>query len=167
MGGDFNFILFSPGFDPHSQVILRANDLPQPEQPSQTSSLPAIQFEEAGATRVELKIPPIDYAAVLLLNDQFDPHWNVTIDGQPATLLRANNYARAVHLTGSDKTRVIVFDYHPPMPPAAPRSKRLQAPLCLPVVFIPARISTGRPNRCQAGPETSVLSLAGRDGPMD
>ena len=120
MGGDFNFILFSPGFDPHSQVILRANDLPQPEQPSQTSSLPAIQFEEAGATRVELKIPPIDYAAVLLLNDQFDPHWNVTIDGQPATLLRANNYARAVHLTGSDKTRVIVFDYHPPMPPAAP-----------------------------------------------
>ena len=113
-------ILFSPGFDPHSQVILRADDLPQPEQPSQTSSLPAIQFEEASGTRVELKIPPIDYAAVLLLNDQFDIHWSITIDGQPATLLRANNHARAVHLTGSDKTRVIVFDYHPPVLPAAP-----------------------------------------------
>lgn len=113
-------ILFSPGFDPHSQVILRANDLPQPDQPSQTSSMPAVQFEETSATRVELKIPSIDYAAVLLLNDQFDSNWNVTIDGQPATLLRANNHARAVYLPDSDKTRVIVFDYHPPVPPTAP-----------------------------------------------
>jgi hypothetical protein len=113
-------ILFSPGFDPHSQVILRANDLPQPEQPSQTSSLPAINFEEAAATRVELKIPPIDYAAVLLLNDQFDAHWNVTLDGQPATLLRANNHARAVHLPASDQARAIVFQYQPPaLPPAS------------------------------------------------
>lgn len=113
-------ILFSPGFDPHSQVTLRADNLPQPEQPSLTSSLPAIQFEMASATRVELKIPPTDYAAVLLLNDQFDAHWKVSIDGQPATLLRANNHARAVHLPASDQIRAVVFDYHPSEPPAAP-----------------------------------------------
>ena len=82
--------------------------------------MPAVQFEETSATRVELKIPSIDYAAVLLLNDQFDSNWNVTIDGQPATLLRANNHARAVYLSESGKPRVIVFDYHPPVPPTAP-----------------------------------------------
>ena len=38
----------------------------------------------------------------------------------PATLLRANNHARAVYLSDSDKARVIVFDYHPPVPPTAP-----------------------------------------------
>ena len=115
-----NTILFSPGFDPHSQVILRANELPEPEQPSQTSDLPAIELVDVSATRVEVKIPPLDYAAMMLLNDRFDEHWNAVLEGHPVTLLRANNHARAVHLPASNQARTLVFTYHAPAPPTTP-----------------------------------------------
>jgi uncharacterized membrane protein YfhO len=36
---------------------------------------------------------------VLLLNDQYDVHWRVTVDGKPAPLLRANFIMRGVYLT--------------------------------------------------------------------
>jgi hypothetical protein len=36
--------------------------------------------------------------AVLLLNDQYDPHWNVTVDGRPAELMRCNYMMRGVYL---------------------------------------------------------------------
>jgi hypothetical protein len=35
---------------------------------------------------------------VLLLNDKFDPDWQVTVDGQPANLLRCNFMMRGVYL---------------------------------------------------------------------
>jgi uncharacterized membrane protein YfhO len=36
---------------------------------------------------------------VLLLNDKFDPHWQVLVDGKPAELLRCNFIMRGVYLT--------------------------------------------------------------------
>jgi len=36
--------------------------------------------------------------SVLLLNDKFDPQWRVTVDGQPAELLRCNFMMRGVYL---------------------------------------------------------------------
>jgi uncharacterized membrane protein YfhO len=36
---------------------------------------------------------------VLLLNDKFDPHWQVFVDGKPAELLRCNFIMRGVYLT--------------------------------------------------------------------
>jgi len=36
--------------------------------------------------------------SVLLLNDKFDPHWSVTVDGKPAELLRCNFIMRGVYL---------------------------------------------------------------------
>jgi hypothetical protein len=36
--------------------------------------------------------------SVLLLNDKFDPQWNVTVDGKPAELLRCNYLMRGVYL---------------------------------------------------------------------
>ena len=89
-------ILYRPGFDPHTRVLLRQANVPEPEQPSQTSNLPKVEFVDANATRVELKIPPTDFGTVLLLNDRHDPNWTVTLDGQQAPLLRANNHARAM-----------------------------------------------------------------------
>ena len=35
-------------------------------------------------------------ATVLLLNDHFDPWWNVHVDGQPQTVLRCNFLMRGV-----------------------------------------------------------------------
>jgi hypothetical protein len=37
--------------------------------------------------------------SVLLLNDKYDPHWSVTVDGKPAELLRCNFIMRGVYLT--------------------------------------------------------------------
>jgi hypothetical protein len=78
-----------------------------------------VEFVDANSTRVELKIPPTDFGTVLLLNDRHDPDWIVTLDGQPAPLLLANNHARAVHLPASDANRTVVFVYQPPSAPAA------------------------------------------------
>ena len=36
--------------------------------------------------------------SILLLNDQYDPHWKITVDGQPAELLRCNFIMRGVYL---------------------------------------------------------------------
>ncbi len=51
---------------------------------------------------------------VLLLNDKFDPNWNVTVDGQPAKLLRANFIVRAVFLDKPGEHR-IEFKFQPPL----------------------------------------------------
>jgi uncharacterized membrane protein YfhO len=41
---------------------------------------------------------------VLLLNDRFDPHWSVLVDGKPAELLRCNFIMRGVYLTPGEHT---------------------------------------------------------------
>ena len=45
-----------------------------------------------------------DRSAVLLLNDRYDPDWQVTVDGQPATLLRCNYIMRGVQLPPGSHT---------------------------------------------------------------
>jgi hypothetical protein len=53
--------------------------------------------------------------AVLLLNDRFDPGWQVTVDGQPAELLRCNFLMRGVYL---DKgTHTVDFKFSLPHRP--------------------------------------------------
>ena len=42
--------------------------------------------------------------SVLLLNDHFDPNWRVTVDGQPAELLRCNYLMRGVYLPAGAHT---------------------------------------------------------------
>ena len=42
--------------------------------------------------------------SVLLLNDKFDPHWRVLVDGKPAELLRCNFIMRGVYLTPGQHT---------------------------------------------------------------
>jgi hypothetical protein len=137
-------ILFSPGFDPHSQVILREGGLPKPEMPSQTSSLPAVKIIEANGARVELEIPPTKYAAMLLLNDRYDSNWSVTIEGQPATLLQANNLARAVHLPPSASNRAVTFVYHAPTLPTAPSLAALVIGLAVAGIGLKRRDTSGK-----------------------
>jgi hypothetical protein len=54
--------------------------------------------------------------SVLLLNDKFDPHWSVTVDGQPGELLRCNFIMRGVYLpTPGD--HIVIFDFSLPHRP--------------------------------------------------
>ena len=52
---------------------------------------------------------------VLLLNDRHNPDWQVTVDGKPARLLRANFLMRGVYLEPSDKGHTVIFRYRPSM----------------------------------------------------
>jgi Bacterial membrane protein YfhO len=47
--------------------------------------------------------------SVLLLNDRYDPHWKVTVDGKPAQLLRCNFVMRGVYLAPG--THTVGFAY--------------------------------------------------------
>ena len=53
--------------------------------------------------------------SVLLLNDRFDPHWRVLVDGQPAELLRCNFIMRGVYLTPGQHT--VEFEFSLPNKP--------------------------------------------------
>jgi hypothetical protein len=52
---------------------------------------------------------------VLLLNDKYDPNWRVTVDGQPAPLLRCNFIMRGVYLTPGAHT--VEFQFSLPNKP--------------------------------------------------
>jgi uncharacterized membrane protein YfhO len=51
-------------------------------------------------------------AGVLLLNDRWHPDWQVTVDGQPAPLLRANFIMRGVAVPAGEHT--VEFRFNPP-----------------------------------------------------
>jgi hypothetical protein len=53
--------------------------------------------------------------SVLLLNDRFDPNWNVTVDGKRETLLRCNYIMRGVYLSPGAHT--VEFRFQPPLGP--------------------------------------------------
>jgi hypothetical protein len=53
--------------------------------------------------------------SVLLLNDKYDPNWRVTVDGQPAKLLRCNFLMRGVQVPPGQHT--VEFDFRVPSKP--------------------------------------------------
>ena len=52
--------------------------------------------------------------SVLLLNDRYDPHWAVTVDGKPSELLRCNFIMRGVQVPPGQ--HVVEFYYSQPNP---------------------------------------------------
>jgi hypothetical protein len=65
--------------------------------------------EDAG-TRVTIEASA-SQPAILVLRDSFDPSWHADVDGQPATVLRANRLYRGVALAPG--RHVIRFSYRP------------------------------------------------------
>ena len=89
--------LASRSFNPQQTVLLDA-PLPQASPVSGTN-------QDAGTVEFKSYSPKdIRFATqsqvptVMLLNDKYDEHWRVTVDGQPATLLRCNFIMRGVFL---------------------------------------------------------------------
>jgi uncharacterized membrane protein YfhO len=48
--------------------------------------------------------------SVLLLNDKYDPNWQVTVDGKPAELLRCNYIMRGVQVPAGAHTVEFQFN---------------------------------------------------------
>jgi uncharacterized membrane protein YfhO len=49
---------------------------------------------------------------VLLLNDHYDPYWQVSVDGKPQPLLRCNSLMRGVEVPGGEHD--VEFRFAPP-----------------------------------------------------
>jgi hypothetical protein len=100
-------------FDPAQTVLV---DTPE-------KNLPAVATNENSGTVEFVSYAPktIVFAAdasapsVLLLNDKYDPHWRVTVDGKPATLLRCNFLMRGVQVPPGKHT--VDFDFSLPNKP--------------------------------------------------
>lgn len=103
--------LADPAFDPW-QTVLVTGELPAPRPASATNQAAgSVEFKSYAPKLVELEADAMS-TCVLLLNDKFDPNWEVRVDGRPAALLRCNFLMRGVYLEPG-KHR-IQFRFEPP-----------------------------------------------------
>ncbi len=87
--------LASPAFDPQQTVLLAK---PLPNSAASTNDNPGtVEYKSYSPKQIVLAAN-VAVPSVLLLNDKFDPQWRVTVDGQPAELLRCNFLMRGVYL---------------------------------------------------------------------
>jgi hypothetical protein len=102
--------LTSPAFNP-AQTVLVATNLPASPAAGTNQSAGTVEFVSYAPKDLVLKADA-KTPAVLLLNDKYDAHWKVLVDGQPAPLLRCNFIMRGVQLTPGMHT--VEFHFQPP-----------------------------------------------------
>ena len=104
--------LFDPAFKPERIVIVNegmASDSEAVNADLSPGEVETVSYSpKKWVLRTDASAP-----SVLLLNDHFDPGWQVRVDGRPETLLRCNSLMRGVHLTPG-KHRV-EFTFQPPV----------------------------------------------------
>lgn len=100
--------LADPAFD-SAQTVLLAE--PLPVAPGTNDNPGEVKFESYAPKHIVLAAKA-SAPSVLLLNDKFDSNWHVTVDGQPAKLLRCNFIVRGVFLDKAGEHR-IEFKYQP------------------------------------------------------
>lgn len=101
--------LVDKSFDPAQTVLLSE---PLPIQPGTNQNPGEVKFESYAPKHIVLKARA-DSPAVLLLNDKYDPNWQVRVDGQPAPLLRCNFMMRGVQVPAGEHQ--IEFHFAPPL----------------------------------------------------
>ena len=103
--------LTNADFDPQ-QTVLVSTPLPIAGLPSQNSG--TVNFTGYAPNHLAFSTQAAA-SSVLLLNDMFDPHWRVFVDGKPAELLRCNFIMRGVYLTPGAHT--VEFQFSLPHKP--------------------------------------------------
>lgn len=104
--------LASQEFDPAKRVLV-AEDLTPPDPANVPNAVAGtVEFVSYAPKHIVLKAQA-DVPAVLLLNDKHDPNWQVTVDGQPAALLRCNYLMRGVQIPQGE--HLIEFHFRPPI----------------------------------------------------
>ena len=87
--------LSNMAIDPRDQVLVDGNIEPSQQSTNQQSG--SVEFEHYAPKDILLKANA-SQRSVLLLNDRYDPHWVVRVDGRQAPLLRCNDVMRGVLL---------------------------------------------------------------------
>ncbi len=101
-------------FDPHQSVVVAGGLPPGVADAGTNQNTGVVDFVGYSPKKIVLKSESAG-PGVLLLNDHYDPHWKVTVDGQPARLLRCNFIMRGVYLDQGNHT--IEFRFQPPLGP--------------------------------------------------
>ena len=101
--------LVSDSFKP-AQTVLLANPLAASinKESSAVTNASTVEFVSYAPKDVKLKTKS-DEQSVLLLNDKYDPSWQVSVDGHGAELLRCNFIMRGVALPPGEHTVEFVF----------------------------------------------------------
>lgn len=100
-------------FDPAKTVLVST---PEPGLPmaSTNENTGTVEFKSYSPKHIEFaadaKTP-----SVMLFNDKYDANWSVTVDGQPAPLLRCNYLMRGVYLQPGQ--HVVKFEFSMPSRP--------------------------------------------------
>jgi len=92
--------LASPDFNPQ-QTVLVSTPLPVASSTNETSGTVDFKSYKPADLVFDAKA---NAASVLLLNDRFDPNWHVSVDGNPAEVLRCNFIMRGVYLPPGSHT---------------------------------------------------------------
>lgn len=99
--------LLSDEFNPERQVVLERKVLPDRPEGDFRGEAELLRRDALHAdVRTKNSVP-----AYLVLTDSFNPEWRVTVDGKPATVLRANQMFRAVALEPGEHR--VEFRYRP------------------------------------------------------
>jgi len=105
-------MLPNPAFDP-SQTVLVSDAITPPDAANAGKPAGTVEINpNYQSRRVELAAD-VKVPSVLLLCDRYNPRWTVTVDGQPAKLLRCNYITRGVSL--SPGKHDIVFHFGEPL----------------------------------------------------
>jgi hypothetical protein len=103
--------LVDPKFDPLQNVLI-ANKISSPDTNNANANPGTVQFVSYRPKRIELSAK-VEAPSILLLNDKFNQHWKVFVDGQKKPLLRANYIMRGVQLEKGEHK--IEFRFQPPL----------------------------------------------------
>ena len=96
-------LLADKNFDPQ-QTVLVSTPLPSAPAMNSTNENPGtVTFKSYKPADIVFDAKS-DTASVLLLNDKYDANWHVSVDGQPAELLRCNFIMRGVYLPPGSHT---------------------------------------------------------------
>lgn len=101
--------LADPAFDPAQTVLLTA---PLPGAAGTNQNPGDVKFVSYAPKHIVLAAQATE-PCVLLFNDRYDPNWQVSVDGQPAALLRCNFLMRGVSLSAGEHR--VEFHFRPPL----------------------------------------------------
>lgn len=104
-------ILVDKNFDPQKIVLVSENLPAAPTAASTNENSGKVEFKSYFPSDIVLSAQS-DMPSVLLLNDKFDSHWRVFVDGKPAELLRCNFIMRGVYLASG--THMVEFQFKLP-----------------------------------------------------
>jgi hypothetical protein len=104
--------LASVEFDPEQSVIV-ADALPSQAAGNMNQNAGTVEFASYAPKDIVLNVKTDAAPAVLLLNDKYDPNWQVWVDGKQETLLRCNYIMRGVYLSAGPHT--VAFQFKPPV----------------------------------------------------